>query len=394
MMGLAADRACQTAPVDLPEVPTAQLRRVLELAHLVGRSEQRRSSGPQPPASAEVALRSERLSPQHFELVRAALDADDGYRSRVADLADEREVGETAWLWVARPSGWAERIAQLHRTASASELQAVIDRLQAQLAEITEQATIAQREVTSLTARLDTAEAALAIERQAVADMAELVEAAESDADARRQRAVELERRAVRAEAQLGAERAAHKDTRAELDRLTDPTPAKEVAEAIADARSTPAARRRRPYRSARGVLDDSPAGLDELVKVPGVRVLVDGYNVAKTRWPEGTLEWQRERLLSSMAAKFTGQASPDVVFDGADTYSSTLYSSAARRSKVRVTWSPAGVTADDVLLAMVDRIDPGVTVVVVSTDREVAEGAADRGANVVSSWSFANWLP
>ena len=51
-------------------------------------------------------------------------------------------------------------------------------------------------------------------------------------------------------------------------------------------------------------------------------------------------------------------------------------------------------MTADDVLLAMVDRIDPGVTVVVVSTDREVAEGAADRGANVVSSWSFANWLP
>ncbi len=390
MLSVAAGWACQTASVELPDVPTAQLRRVLELAHLVGRSEQRRSSGPQPPASAEPALRSQRLLPQHLDLLRAALDADDAYRSRVADLADEREVGETAWLWVARPSGWSERIAQLHRTASASELQAVIDRLNAQVADITEQATMAQREVASLTARLGAAEAALAVERQAVADMAELVDAAEVDADARRQRAVELERRAVRAEAQLGAERAAHKATRAELVRLTDPAPAPTRAEPNVP----PTARRRRPYRSARGVLDDSPAGLDELVKVPGVRVLVDGYNVAKTRWPEGTLEWQRERLLSSMATKFTGQVSPDVVFDGDDSYSSSFSSSAPRRSKIRVTWSPSGVTADDVLLAMVDRIDPGVTVVVVSTDREVAEGAADRGANIVSSWSFANWLP
>ncbi len=394
--------------MDLEEVTTAELRRVLELAHMVARSEQRRSSPPQPPAALAPALTTARLAPAFFELVRAAVAANDDFRLRVAELADEREVGVVGWLWVTRPPGWEADITH-NGAALAPELTIKVTALEFEVARLSGELDDVRREATSLRARLDQATDLLAVERQAVADLAELVDAAEADADDRRRRAVELERRAVRAEAQLGAERTAHRDTRRELDKLiavavgdsTEATaaggpsadPAAEAPKPSTSAR--PRRRpRRRPYRSARGVLDDSPAGLDELVKVPGVRVLVDGYNVAKTRWPEGTLEWQRERLLSSMAAKFTGQASPDVVFDGADTYSSTLYSSAARRSKVRVTWSPAGVTADDVLLAMVDRIDPGVTVVVVSTDREVAEGAADRGANVVSSWSFANWLP
>ena len=46
----------------------------------------------------------------------------------------------------------------------------------------------------------------------------------------------------------------------------------------------------------------DSPAAADHLVRLNGVVVLVDGYNVSKLRWPELSIADQRQRLLTPSA--------------------------------------------------------------------------------------------
>ncbi len=73
---------------------------------------------------------------------------------------------------------------------------------------------------------------------------------------------------------------------------------------------------------SGRGrVAPDDPALLDELLALPRVHLVVDGYNVTKTAWPDLPLERQRDRLLRGLAplAARSG-AEVTVVFDAAET--------------------------------------------------------------------------
>jgi predicted RNA-binding protein with PIN domain len=72
------------------------------------------------------------------------------------------------------------------------------------------------------------------------------------------------------------------------------------------------------------------------------------------------------------------------VVFDGADPVWPAMVPATAR--SVKVSFSPADVEADDVLLARVADLDPSRPVLVASSDRRVRDGAAAMGANVVSS--------
>jgi predicted RNA-binding protein with PIN domain len=72
------------------------------------------------------------------------------------------------------------------------------------------------------------------------------------------------------------------------------------------------------------------------------------------------------------------------VVFDGADPVWPAVVPTTARR--VKVSFSPADVEADDVILARVADIDPSRPVLVASSDRRVRDGAAAQGANVISS--------
>ena len=121
------------------------------------------------------------------------------------------------------------------------------------------------------------------------------------------------------------------------------------------------------------------------------MRVLLDGYNVTMLGWSGTELQHQRERLVARLGARLTGRTVVDVVFDGDD---AVVPPSGVRTpASVRLVWSPSGVSADDVILRMVDAIDPAVAVVVVSNDREVLDGARERGANVVSSHAFLHWL-
>ena len=133
------------------------------------------------------------------------------------------------------------------------------------------------------------------------------------------------------------------------------------------------------------GIFDDSVEAADHLVRVPGVAVLVDGYNVSKLGWPDQPIAEQRRRLvdaLSEMSAR-TG-AEVAVVFDGADTVWSPQVPSTGRR--VRVLFSPPGVEADDVVIARAAELRPFRPVVVASSDNRVRAGSSGAGANVISS--------
>lgn len=127
----------------------------------------------------------------------------------------------------------------------------------------------------------------------------------------------------------------------------------------------------------------DAPATLARFLALPKAHLLVDGYNVTKGALPTLPLARQRELLLrnlAGLAAQTGGEIT--VVFDGADVTAVP----AVGVPGVRVRFSPLGVSADEVLRAMARAEPPGRPVVVVSSDREVADGVRRAGATAVGA--------
>ncbi|MFJ6698722.1 NYN domain-containing protein [Streptomyces sp. NPDC091272] len=135
---------------------------------------------------------------------------------------------------------------------------------------------------------------------------------------------------------------------------------------------------------AARALSDTDPAVLDQLLALPQAHLVVDGYNVTKTGYPTMPLEKQRLRLLGglSMLAAASG-AEVTCVFDGAELAAPVLL---APPRGVRVLFSKAGVTADELIRQLVRAEPSGRPMIVVSTDREVADGVAKSGARPVAS--------
>jgi predicted RNA-binding protein with PIN domain len=127
----------------------------------------------------------------------------------------------------------------------------------------------------------------------------------------------------------------------------------------------------------------EDPAALDRLLALPAVHLVVDGYNVTKTGYPELSLSDQRDRLtrqLGALAARTSAEVT--LVFDGAGVIA---VPTAAPRG-VRVLFSDPGVLADDVIRALVAAEPEGRPVVVVTSDRAVADSVRRRGAHPVPS--------
>ncbi|NYG58040.1 putative RNA-binding protein with PIN domain [Nocardioides daedukensis] len=129
-----------------------------------------------------------------------------------------------------------------------------------------------------------------------------------------------------------------------------------------------------------------SPALLEQMLSMPRARLIIDGYNVSKTAWPDSTLEAQRIRLLNGLGPLVarTG-AETTVVFDAA---SQTTRGIANAPRGVKVLFSPEGVIADDVIRDLVDAEPQGRVVVVVSTDQEIVSDVRRAGARAM--WSAA----
>lgn len=150
-------------------------------------------------------------------------------------------------------------------------------------------------------------------------------------------------------------------------------------------------ARGQRPADMIRGATSGLGAGgriqdvtaLDRHLALPNVHLIVDGYNVTKTGYPELALSDQRDRLihqLSALAARTSAEVT--VVFDGAG----VLSVPAAVPRGVRVLFSERGVLADDVIRSLVAAEPPGRPMVVASTDRAVADSVRRKGAHPVPS--------
>jgi predicted RNA-binding protein with PIN domain len=140
------------------------------------------------------------------------------------------------------------------------------------------------------------------------------------------------------------------------------------------------------PHDVARRAIEgDDPALLDQLLELPQVHLLVDGYNVTKTGWPGMPLDRQRQQLtrgLGLLAAQ-TG-AEITCVFDGKDLDGPIPMAPPPRG--VRVLFSRTGETADELIRRLVRAEPEGRPVVVVSTDREVADGVKAAGARPLPS--------
>ncbi|WP_030909510.1 NYN domain-containing protein [Streptomyces sp. NRRL F-5126] len=135
---------------------------------------------------------------------------------------------------------------------------------------------------------------------------------------------------------------------------------------------------------AARALSATDPALLDQLLALPQTHLVVDGYNVTKTGYPTMPLEKQRLRLLGGLSL-LAAQSGAEVtcVFDGAELAAPVLL---APPRGVRVLFSKPGVTADELIRQLVRAEPSGRPVVVVSTDREVADGVAAAGARPVAS--------
>jgi predicted RNA-binding protein with PIN domain len=148
--------------------------------------------------------------------------------------------------------------------------------------------------------------------------------------------------------------------------------PADAVADAAADRPGGPERSR------ARAQDTDDPARLDQLLALPRAHLVVDGYNVTKRGFAEMSLEQQRKRLITGLGgiAAQTGDE-VTVVFDGAE----RVHGLPPAPRGVRVLFSRKGDTADELIRQLVRAEPAGRPVVVISSDREVADGVRRHGA-------------
>jgi predicted RNA-binding protein with PIN domain/protein-tyrosine-phosphatase len=358
----------------------------------------------------------------------AATEAGDAATALAAALAagevpaaDPVEVAALAYL--TRPAGWRNQITAAQQALRVeADSAAVVDRIaeaEARVARAEHDHAVARVEADKLRDELGRARDELVALRKENRRLNRSLQEAETGAQRARELLATEKGRASRAaadhEAELrrmrarlaeteqavGAARAAAKDARAvnearlwllletigqaavglRRELALEPVerqPADFVADEHAERAGT-----ERPREPARALGEDDPARLDQLLALPRVHLVVDGYNVTKRGFGDIPLEQQRNRLvkeLSGLAAQ-TG-AEVTVAFDGAD----RVHGLPAGPRTVRVLFSRKGQTADDLIRRLVRAEPDGRPVVVVSSDREVADSVRRSGAYPTSA--------
>ncbi|WP_320778552.1 NYN domain-containing protein [Streptomyces sp. CRN 30] len=370
----------------------------------------------------------------------AALESDTLFRQRIGEklreaqpeLADALDSGSpppaadpldvAAAAYVLRPAGWVKLVAAAGEEAQRADAERAdeetraelerlrtdlerarehgrdeTDRLRAELDASRKEAESLHRKLRGALSDVKRGEAAvrkMRAELDAVrAETQTQVSAAESESRRLRTRLSEAEA-ALEATRKAAREGRSVEDMRVRLllDTLLDATqglrrelalppvsvrPA-ETVDAVEPGRMTP------KDIAARALSEHDPAVLDQLLALPQAHLVVDGYNVTKTGYPQMPLEKQRLRLLGQLS-QLAAQTGAEVtcVFDGAELAAPVLL---APPRGVRVLFSKPGVTADELIRQLVRAEPPGRPVIVASTDREVADGVAKAGARPVAS--------
>lgn len=125
------------------------------------------------------------------------------------------------------------------------------------------------------------------------------------------------------------------------------------------------------------------PAALDRLLALPNVHMIIDGYNVTKTGYGELSLAEQRTRLVTALASLASRSgAEITVAFDGG--VKPPAQPTTPRG--VRVLFSAADEIADDLIRRLVAAEPLGRPIVVVTSDRQVANDTTRNGAWSVPS--------
>ena len=429
-------------------VPDRALQRSLEFAVGIAAAGAKLRPALAFPAELKRFLRFHKLPHASLREVRAAVEAAPEYRARLASVATDELVDEVGLLWLRAAPGWEEAahralaasdasddhtdLRREQRRREAAEAVAAKARLElvSALAEAERErqlrreadgakvaAADAQR---SLATQLSEAQAGLARWQKRAQQLdAELV-AVRADVDAALARASDAEaaRNAALAARSSTALSAASFGTGVPV---VDPAlmelarsavhQANDVAEVVAklaaqlssaavslrpgdpdrpgrtdrgDRRAGRDRSRRSPVALPGGLYGDSGAVAEHLLRTAGMEVLVDGYNVAKLGWPALTLAQQRDALID--AAEATAKRwgiGMHLVFDGADV------GVAAPRRLVRITFSDAGVIADDVIRHEVGLLAHDIPVLVVTNDQAVLHDVRSMGANTLSSEQF-----
>ncbi|WP_410636082.1 NYN domain-containing protein [Amycolatopsis sp. cmx-4-83] len=298
----------------------------------------------------------------------------------------------------------AERDAALARN---QRLEAELGQVRAELAEARQTAESArgerEGEVEKLLKRLreqgvqlrqarDAAEAAAAEADRGSAARADEIAALTAQLDRERQRVAGERARAERAAADAEIARQSAREAR-QADEVRLGLLIDTIDGAVNGLRRELAigARGARPADMVRGTRSGTGQGgkiadvstLDRYLALPNVHLIVDGYNVTKTGYPELALADQRDRLihqLQALAARTSAEVT--VVFDGAG----VLSVPASVPRGVRVLFSDRGVLADDVIRNIVATEPAGRPMVVATSDRAVADSVRGGGAHPTPS--------
>ena len=143
-----------------------------------------------------------------------------------------------------------------------------------------------------------------------------------------------------------------------------------------------------RPCALPLGLRGDEPDAVHALLKVPGVTIVLDGYNVTLSPRGMGTAALADQRAwLTKLAAAAVARYSVRVVvvFDGAR---ERVMAASATRG-VRVVFTASDQTADERIVEIVSSLEANQPMVVVSSDREVRDDCEALGANVIASGAF-----
>lgn len=366
------------------------------------------------PAALKPFLRQPRVPSAALGKLRRAIEADPGFRRRLAAGALPDLVDPIGIEWLRRDDGWEERIGALvtEREAAAvrGDDEAALRKAERRREAAEHAAARTRAELVALQARVAELTAELASERSAGRGAQGDLAGLRTELDAARRDARHANDRAEAARGRLAGVEAArdaalHRAESAETQR--DALLADRAERGGVEVSGAQVVELRDLARSARGLADrlaslievgttgrvalslpggvarDSQRATEHLLRAPGALVLVDGYNVAKLAWPDDDLARQRERCLDladDVARRFGTDIT--VVFDGAD----VVGAHATRRRMARVVYSKPGTIADDVIRAEVAAAPVERAVVVVTNDQAIRRDVAVLGANWLAS--------